>query len=75
MAQSLGCVIIDDSLFIREAVSNMIKEAGHQVIASFGDGQEFLDKAQFLNYYHHQLQVLKISYYSNNTLVSINLLD
>ncbi|OLS23430.1 MAG: Chemotaxis protein CheY [Candidatus Heimdallarchaeota archaeon LC_2] len=49
MAHSLGCVIIDDSLFIREAVSNMIKEAGHQVIASFGDGQEFLDKAQFLN--------------------------
>lgn len=49
MVQSLGCVIIDDSLFIREAVSNMIIEAGHQVIATFGDGQEFLDKAQFIN--------------------------
>ncbi|MFV2016788.1 MAG: response regulator, partial [Candidatus Heimdallarchaeota archaeon] len=40
---------IDDSLFIRETVSRMIIEAGHQVIATFEEGQEFLDKFQFLN--------------------------
>ncbi|MCE7737558.1 MAG: response regulator [Candidatus Heimdallarchaeota archaeon] len=49
MAESLGCVIIDDSLFVRETVSRMIKESGHQVIASFEEGQEFLDNSQFLN--------------------------
>ncbi|MHA2100266.1 MAG: response regulator, partial [Candidatus Kariarchaeaceae archaeon] len=49
MAESLGCVIIDDSLFVRETVTRMINESGHQVIATFEEGQEFLDKSQFLN--------------------------
>ena len=49
MVESLGCVIIDDSLFVRETVTRMINEAGHQVIATFEEGQEFLDKYQFLN--------------------------
>lgn len=40
--QALRCVVIDDSLFIRESISAVIKEAGHQIAGSFGDGPSFL---------------------------------
>jgi len=39
----LNCIIIDDSLFIRQTVAQMIEQAGHKVIASFGSGPDFLN--------------------------------
>jgi len=39
----LNCIIIDDSLFIRQTVQQLIEQAGHQVIASFSNGPEFLN--------------------------------
>ncbi|MHA2168997.1 MAG: response regulator transcription factor [Candidatus Kariarchaeaceae archaeon] len=40
--KALGCVIIDDSLFIRETISRLITEAGHHVIGTFHNGEKFL---------------------------------
>ena len=39
----LNCIIIDDSLFIRQTVSQMIEQAGHKVIASYANGPNFLN--------------------------------
>ena len=39
---SLDCIIIDDSLFVRETVSSMIIDAGHNVTATYEDGERFL---------------------------------
>ncbi len=46
---SLNCIIIDDSLFIRETVSSMITEIGHNVIATFENGEHFIDQIDDLN--------------------------
>lgn len=40
---ALKCIIIDDSLFIRQTVSSIIETAGHQMIASFESGPSFLN--------------------------------
>ena len=39
----LKCIIIDDSLFIRETVKSIIESSGHDVIALFENGPSFLN--------------------------------
>ncbi|MHA2249337.1 MAG: response regulator [Candidatus Kariarchaeaceae archaeon] len=46
---SLECVIIDDSLFIRETVSKMIIDAGHKIVGTFENGESFLRQLGELN--------------------------
>lgn len=45
----LHIVIIDDSQFIRETTSKMIRDEGHIVEATFENGTSFLSQIEFLN--------------------------
>jgi two-component system, chemotaxis family, chemotaxis protein CheY len=46
---SLRCVIVDDSSFIRLSLQKVITRLGHEVVESFGSGQEFLDRIEDLD--------------------------
>ena len=44
----LECVIVDDSLFIREQLSSIIRDGGHNVLATYDNGNKLLAQLQLM---------------------------